>query len=61
MTLEQCPDDFDDPEWDRDDRVHNWRNYPSDEVKALWPTFTRQQKIALAAMFDEMAGREEWE
>lgn len=24
------------PEWDRDDRIHNWRNHISKEMKEKW-------------------------
>ena len=55
------PPDWESPDWDEDNRVHNWRNYVSDEVKALWQTFSIPQKQALAAGFEEVALREEWD
>lgn len=42
-------------------RVHEWRNYISEEVRALWPTFNDEQKIAIARSADDLAGREEWD
>lgn len=50
-----------DPVWQEGGRVHNWKNYPSDRVKDLWPTFSDEKKLALAEMFDDMASGEEWE
>jgi hypothetical protein len=42
-------------------KVHDWRNYISAEVRALWDGFTDAQKLALARQADELAGREEWD
>lgn len=33
------------PNWDDTHKVHDWRNYISDEVKNIWNTFTEQQKL----------------
>jgi hypothetical protein len=49
------------PKWDSSFRVHNWRNYISKDVAAMWHTFTDQQKIAIAEMANAMADREEWD
>lgn len=49
------------PDWEEDDRVHNWKNYISEEVKAMWDTFTGPQKRALARQAEEEALREEWD
>ena len=49
------------PEWDKAERVHDWRNYISERVRRIWGTFTSEQKDALFEMADEMATREEWE
>lgn len=55
------PHDWESPNWDEDNKVHNWHNYVSDEVQALWPTFNNQQKQALAAGFEDVALREDWD
>ena len=47
--------------WDEGGKVHNWRNYVTDDVRAIWHTFNPEQKVALARMADTFAGREEWE
>ena len=49
------------PDWGAAEEVHDWRNYVSDEVRAIWDTFTPEQRIILGRMFDEMGGREEWD
>lgn len=50
---------WDEPIWDEGGKIHNWRNYVSDDVKAQWPSFTNKQKKALYECFDEIADREE--
>jgi hypothetical protein len=59
--MNNTPTDFSNPEWGTVSRVHNWRNYISDEVKELWSTFTDQQKQALARMAQVIADREDWD
>jgi hypothetical protein len=55
------PRDYREPEWTRTDRVHNWRNYISEEVQVAWPTFTPEQQAMLARQAEEQASREEWD
>lgn len=54
-------DDIGNPNWDDAGRVHDWRNYPSDRIKELWGTFTRDQQEALVEHFQETANGEEWD
>lgn len=49
------------PTWDEGGRVHNWRNHVPKNVRAVWGTFTPDQKLALALWADDLADREEWE
>lgn len=49
------------PKWDEADRVHDWRNYISEELRAIWDTFTPEQKRAIAKSADEQASRETWD
>lgn len=53
--------DFENPDWDAAGRVHDWRNYISDDVRAIWHTFTLEQRRLLAEQADAFADREEWE
>jgi hypothetical protein len=55
------PADYQNPMWSEQGRVHNWRNYISDKLKAMWDTFTDEQKAAIAESADESAMREEWD
>ena len=38
------------PDWQNVGKVHDWRNHISEEVAAMWQTFTPEQREALAAM-----------
>lgn len=49
------------PKWENAGRVHDWRNYISNELRTVWGTFTDAQKIALGENAEEIAGREEWD
>lgn len=55
------PPDWRNPEWHIKDKVHNWRNYVSEEIENMWQTFSDEQKKALAECFDSAADREEWD
>jgi len=55
------PHDWDNPEWNKKSRVHNWRNYVSEQIQLAWGGFTGEQKVMLSANFEEMAGNEEWD
>ena len=59
--VDTTPRDYLSPNWEDDDRVHNWRNYIHEEVQAMWDTFTPAQKAALARQADEMASNEHWD
>lgn len=54
------PRDFAVPKWDEAGKVHDWKNHVSDEVQAMWHTFTLDQQAALARQAQEAASREEW-
>jgi hypothetical protein len=54
-------DKYQSPDWDEEDRVHNWRNYVSDELRAMWGTFTPEQRSAIGRSAEEQASREEWD
>lgn len=59
--MENTPKDWDLPDWDSAEKVHDWRNYVTLEVQELWPTFTAEQKQALARQAAEIASNEEWD
>jgi hypothetical protein len=49
------------PDWENTGRVHDWRNYISEELRHIWWTFTVDQKMAIARNADDMADRERWD
>jgi hypothetical protein len=49
------------PNWNERDDVHNWRNYISDRLRAIWHTFTDEQKVAIADNAYDIAASEEWD
>ena len=55
------PPDYSSPEWSKRTRVHDWRNYISEEVREMWHTFTDEQKAALARQANIEASMENWE
>lgn len=42
-------------------RVHDWRNYISEEVQHLWDSFNEEQKSALYRWADDQAMNEHWD
>ncbi|MEM9354629.1 MAG: recombinase RecA [Pseudomonadota bacterium] len=59
--MENLPNDWSQPEWGNAGRVHEWKNYVSEEVRSMWAGFTEEQKQALVRQADELAGREDWD
>jgi len=59
--MQYTPKDWENPKWEDAERVHEWKNYVSAEVRGMWDTFTPEQKQALARSAEECASREEWD
>lgn len=55
------PNDYSHPEWDKAQRVHDWRNHISEKLRGLWETFTDEQKQTIAESAEDKAAAEEWE
>ena len=49
------------PDWDYYGRVHEWRNYIDDELRAIWDTFTEEQRIVIGRSAEKSASNEEWD
>lgn len=58
---EKPPHDWENPDWEDDGVIHDWKNYVSEEVQGMWDTFTALQKQAIARQCDTLAGREDWD
>ena len=54
-------DDPEDPKWEGASRVHDWRNHVSEAVRAIWHTFTPEQRRVLKDDADDRALDERWE
>lgn len=55
------PLDYANPDWEKARRVHEWKNYVSERLQAVWHTFTDEQKQAIAESADDVASAEEWD
>ena len=49
------------PDWEAGSHIHNWRNHIPEQIRVMWDTFTRAQKLALTEWADDLAGEEHWE
>lgn len=48
-------------DWLSGGKVHNWKNYISSDLQEMWDTFTLEQKTALIANAEDIAGKENWD
>ena len=55
------PYDWQNPKWDITDRIHNWRNYASDDLKDEWLSMSGKQRMIIASCLDEIASGEHWD
>lgn len=49
---------WDDPDWEKGGRIHNWRTHVSREVRAIWGSFTSAQRRVLYQHFESLAENE---
>jgi hypothetical protein len=54
-------DEYEFVEWDGGGLVHNWRKYISTEIREMWRTLTREQKLLLVRNAESQAEVEEWD
>lgn len=57
----RLPSDWAWPKWNEEDRVHNWRNYVTDDLKEIWETFGENLQKMLACHFEVLASNEDWD
>lgn len=55
------PHDWSTPDFANAGRVHEWKNYVSEEIRAMWSSFPDHLKQALARQAEERAECEEWD
>lgn len=51
----------DTPRWKEAGRVHEWRRYIGERTRAIWDTFTPEQRLALMRDAQDASMNEEWE
>lgn len=49
------------PDWAEPPYVHQWQRYISDELRAIWSTFTPDQRLVIARSAQEVADEELWD
>jgi hypothetical protein len=47
---------LDEPHFEIEDRMHSWRNYVPDYLKALWPKLSVDQRLIIYIMAQRQAG-----
>lgn len=61
VDAQTVPTDYASPDWASARRVHEWKNYIGDKLRAMWSSFTDEQKQAIAESANDSAEREEWD
>ena len=51
---------WDKPDWKNNTKVHDWRNYVSEEIELIWDTFSDVQKYFIYKNAENEASNEEW-
>lgn len=57
----QYPREWENPNWDEKNRIHNWKNYISDDLRQYWQNFSDKEKKMIAANAEGIASNEEWD
>lgn len=55
------PVDWEHPKWEERERIHNWRNYVSEDLKNHWENLSDTTKQVVSANLEDIASREEWD
>jgi hypothetical protein len=55
------PEDWQQPNWELEDKVHNWRNYASKDLQHEWLNMSGKQRLIIAAALDDIASNEHWD
>ncbi len=64
QSLIGCADEqdlSDNPEWEKADRVHDWRNHVPNHVKLAWSSFSKEVRQHMFAWARAEAARERWD
>lgn len=55
------PENYENPAWEDAGRVHDWLNYASNDIRAIWPELPMRHRAIIAASLQETADSEEWD
>lgn len=55
------PFDFENPEWEKYDRVQCWRNHIPDHIEEVWDSLTVRERALIAITADRAAANEHWD
>lgn len=53
--------EYDEDEFENIGRVHDWRNYISEDMIAIWHTFTDEQRKVIYENAEQIAFHEDWD
>ncbi len=53
--------ELENPNWNSGGRVHNWKNYVSDDIRKIWKQFSFREKRIIASYAEKLAQNEEWD
>ncbi len=59
--MNNVPEDWNNPDFENTEKVHDWKNYASDRLKAYWDVFTPAQKMMISECLQEIADSEHWD
>ena len=54
-------EDYENPQWEKAEKIHDWRNYISEDMQIIWDTFTPLQQRLIADNAQETADAEDWD
>ena len=57
----EVPSDFDNPNWNKTEKCHDWKNYANCHVQNIWGDLNLRQMAAISSSFQEIADKEEYE
>jgi hypothetical protein len=59
--MRNIPDNATNPDWENKTRVHDWRNYASQQLQDMWPSLHPPQMEIIAETLQDIADNEEWD
>lgn len=54
-------DEANEPDFEHARRVHDWRNYIPEHLRAMWPRLSEEARITAMLVAIPIADREEWD